>query len=419
MAKRCLGSEVNDASSTGTDEFKNDAAGVAQRGSSRADLYVAKRIPYVGGSERVARMGRGPGGRTRSSNAECAGDRAGTSSPILLSRAFLGSPNARCNLYLTFLPLRQAASRELLNDLHDVTKSLGFWETKLHDTPRRLWWFLLLQTGPGHFYGTLFSSVRNLLNSCSSLVRNPGKEGRRLPPISTGLRKAYISPHLQVDGKVRVLSSMQFSLASAVGEVHRHAGNVANAWNSERADAESLRKLLHDALTGLLGSLQAVSKSKTLPSSSTGLDDSPKLSQSPLSKAVNTAFSPRHSRLGERGKAEGLAEVRANEFHGSSTDAAGKDEGIKEIRRLIRKLELEGSKASANAKAVIAANTRPRQWQRRWVLYSGLCSAVCSATLFAIRHSKLCGSSDLDNFIQSLWSSLLRFWNTHAVTPWR
>ena len=43
----------------------------------------------------------------------------------------------------------QAASRELLSDLHSVTKSLGFWETKLHDAPRGLWWFFLLQTGPG------------------------------------------------------------------------------------------------------------------------------------------------------------------------------------------------------------------------------------------------------------------------------
>ena len=37
-------------------------------------------------------------------------------------------------------PKAQAASRELLNDLHNVTKSLGFWETKLHDSSSGLWY---------------------------------------------------------------------------------------------------------------------------------------------------------------------------------------------------------------------------------------------------------------------------------------
>jgi len=48
------------------------------------------------------------------------------------------------------LEIAQATSRELLRDLHAVTKSLGFWETKLHDTPWSIWWFILLQTGPGY-----------------------------------------------------------------------------------------------------------------------------------------------------------------------------------------------------------------------------------------------------------------------------
>ena len=35
-------------------------------------------------------------------------------------------------------------------------------------------------------------------------------------------------------------------------------------------------------------------------------------------------------------------------------------------------LEVEGSRASAKAKAVILANEKPLKWQRRWVIYSAL-----------------------------------------------
>ena len=137
---------------------------------------------------------------------------------------------------------------------------------------------------------------------------------------------------------------------------------------------------------------------------------------------------------------------------------------------------------------------RPVKWQRRWLSYSAFATAFgayidvfCeilqpntdsfhekpagSLSLFTIRHSRLCGSSDLDHFIvglqyiyysgfiytplvfvqlsrmliqsvqsnespifvffvqcgdwwrpfkmQGIWSGIIRFWNTHAATPWR
>ena len=95
------------------------------------------------------------------------------------------------------------------------------------------------------------------------------------------------SPHLHVDEKVRALSAMQFSLASAVGEVHRHAGIVATAWGNANMDSEHLRSLLHEELHGLMGTLQDVSTSKSTQNTS-GQITSPKMAQSPLSKAANT-----------------------------------------------------------------------------------------------------------------------------------
>ena len=111
-------------------------------------------------------------------------------------------------------------------------------------------------------------------------------------------------------------------------------------------------------------------------------------------------------------------------------------------------LKDEGTKASLSAKNILAAHKMPEKWQRRWVLYGALASAVgefhwyflflsiefflsfnADATnrhfftgtlsLYTIRHSRLCGSSDLDQLLQRMWSGLLRFWRTHAETPWR
>ena len=284
----------------------------------------------------------------------------------------------------------------------------------MHDTPRGLWWFLLLQMGPGYFFTELFRVSRNLIAALSSTVsRSPRNETRRLSTSSTS--KTSASPHLRVDIKVRALSAMQFSLASAVGEVHRHAGNVATAWGSERIDTDSLRALLHDALNGLLSTLKSVSASKSVLPPAAGREGTrQKMAQSPLSKAVNTEFTSRPSPLGD-GKPNALPRLRST----SESTAPINEEGIEAIWQLVHLLEVEGSRASSSAKAVIAANSKPHRRQRRWIIYAALSSAFGSLSLYTIRHSQLCGSSDLDNLLHSVWSSLVRFWNTHAATPWR
>jgi len=85
-------------------------------------------------------------------------------------------------------------------------------------------------------------------------------------------RRVQAAPHLRIDTKVRALSTVQFNLASAVGEVHRHAGLVAAAWsnsNSERFEAGYLQRTLHESLEGLLKTMQTVSQSKSsVPGSS-------------------------------------------------------------------------------------------------------------------------------------------------------
>jgi nuclear-control-of-ATPase protein 2 len=296
-----------------------------------------------------------------------------------------------------------------------VTKSLGFWETKLHDTHGKIWWFLLLQTGPGHFVGELYRGLQDLLSVCSSTLRR--SKARQLPPM----KLPRTSPHLVVDGKVRALSALQFSLCVAVGEVHRYAGIVAAAWGSS-ADSRNtayLRATLHDALDGLIITLQGVSMSKSLlPSSeSQQILQEGRLSQtvprSPLSKAVNTEFS-RHpgfvrTPVMDARKSDPILEINED-------DAMEGNDGI---WQLVHLLECEGSKASSSAKTVIAANAKPQKWQCRWVSYSALATAFGSLSLFTIRHSRLCGSSDLDQLIQGLWAGIIRFWNTHAATPWR
>lgn len=255
--------------------------------------------------------------------------------------------------------------------------------------------------------------LRAVFSACSSTIsaRSPKKLNQELTSMSR-------SPHLHVDEKVRALSAMQFSLASAVGEVHRHAGIVATAWGNANMDSEHLRSLLHEELHGLMGTLQDVSTSKSTKNTS-GQITSPKMAQSPLSKAVNTEFTPRPSPLGAEKTHNGLAHVKAKSHSRSSSNGESVPEEIEDIWKLVHALEVEGSRASAKAKAVILANEKPLKWQRRWVIYSALSSAIGSMSFYAIRHSRLCGSSDLDNLMQSIWSALVRFWNTHAATPWK
>ena len=182
---------------------------------------------------------------------------------------------------------------------------------------------------------------------------------------------------------------MQFNLASAVGEVHRHAGIVATAWGNTNMDSEHLRSLLHEELHGLMGTLQEVSTSKSTKNTS-GQITSPKMAQSPLSKAVNTEFTPRPSPLGAEKAHSGLPHVKAKAHSRSSSNGESSvPEEIEDIWKLVHALEVEGSRASAKAKAVILGNEKPLKWQRRWVIYSALSSAIGSLSFYAIRHSRL------------------------------
>mmetsp|Transcript_24655 Transcript_24655/g.61420 ORF Transcript_24655/g.61420 Transcript_24655/m.61420 type:complete len:637 (-) Transcript_24655:86-1996(-) len=304
------------------------------------------------------------------------------------------------------LEIAQATSRELLRDLHAVTKSLGFWETKLHDTPWSIWWFILLQTGPGHFLGEVFRGLQDLLQVCVSTLRRSEAHQppqRRLPKTT---------PHSLVDDKVRALSAMQFNLASAVGEVHRHAGIVATSWGStadDKCEAAHLRAMLSDALDGLLGTLAVVSAARS--SSQQKGQDSKSVLQSPLSKSVNTKFAMNSSLSSSDAKLpKSTLKVKCAGDSMESNDS---------IWQLVHLLECEGSRASSSAKAVIMANSKPQKWQRRWVSYSAFATALGSLSLYTVRHSKLCGSSDLDQLIHGVCAGLVRFWNTHAATPCR
>jgi nuclear-control-of-ATPase protein 2 len=274
----------------------------------------------------------------------------------------------------------QAASRELLNDLHHVTRSLGFWDTKLHDTSRGLWWFMLLRTGPAHFFGEVLKWGCDIVSVCTSTFS--GSKTGKLDHIRTQKRKTS-SPIFQIDAKVRALSAMQFGLATAVGEVHRNAGVVAAAWgtSAEKFDNESLRSMLSDSLHDLLGSLEGVSASKaTLPSgaSQEALHEahSGKVPQSPLSKAVNTEFTARKSTRKQHEEYRTPSPVFMKTPEASSASGSLAEEGFADVWRLVNLLKDEGTKASLSAKKILAAHTMPEKWQRRWVLYGALASAV-------------------------------------------
>uniref|UniRef100_A0A7S0ID35 Nuclear control of ATP synthase 2 n=1 Tax=Micromonas pusilla TaxID=38833 RepID=A0A7S0ID35_MICPS len=259
-----------------------------------------------------------------------------------------------------------------------------------------------------HFFEELRFGVEDTLSLFASIIRRTKSEQRR---------RLQASPHHCIDTKVRALSTIQFNLASAVGEVHRHAGLVAAAWgnsNSERFEAGFLQRTLHESLEGLLKTMQTVIQSKSsVPSNSQHATQQDRLpgSQSPLSKAVNTEFSRKQhfsSKLGD-GRPANLPFLKNSK--------SNIQDGIDDIWQLVYLLECEGSRASSSAKSILAANTKPGKWKRRWILYSMLASAVGVLSYYTIRNSRLCGSDNLENMMQNIFSAISRFWNTHAAIP--
>ena len=352
----------------------------------------------------------------------------------------------------------QDMSRELLYDMHVATRSLSFWEM-IRDRPNGQARFLLLSTGPRNFVALSREGLFRFW--CHARAIMTGKEAKFALPSA--------SARVIIDGRVNALSELQVSLASVVGQVHHHADAIANSSGTGFHSREETRRTLMEATEGLLECLEQAKKYSTRSSkvvgdlvrvsSSSSLKrrDSPKLlkSLSRLSTGVSRARdlmpdlpepTPRSPRASEDGgnrdtpSDDSPARPLSRLHRMASMDLSNQaeDESVQHrfrqplivdgkplplpkvndtLWQALKRVEAEWMYVRNASHEALSVHEKPAKHVRRWIVYTFGAATLLVGTAITVRHSRLCGSDDLDNMISAAKSAIITFMKTRLLDP--
>ncbi|KAM0951033.1 putative nuclear control of ATP synthase 2 [Dioscorea sansibarensis] len=254
-----------------------------------------------------------------------------------------------------------------LSSLHIIHKSLMFWQSLAEGTKTQKVYFMIFRRGP-----------RALVNETCKMLSTLRTTGSPIPHV-------YHSAAETISQRISILTSLQCCLANFLAEVYLEVNKYKDvlAEDSEK----SLPSLLL-AINRLFLKLEA------------------SISHPPEIYKSDSSF----SNDGDKSCAvvfEKLPDV--DEEFSQWTDTEIKD-ATNMIYQNLQKLD-------AYLSFVLSHGQKPGKLTLYWLRYT--CGAVglslCSAWL--LRHSRLMGSSDIDNWIREAKESTAGFWKDHVEQP--
>lgn len=357
--------------------------------------------------------------------------------------------------WLASLQIVQVASGRILAELDRVDANLQFWTRRLD--ARGHFWFTLLRRGPAEFFRRATEMFRRW-------------RGRRA--IVGAERGAEVSASELVEKRVLILRLLRGELCEAAAAVQRAGALLylqrplpGSAVGSDATDqagsASSLGASSEDALfsradgavrssmdlvAGAVSSLQR-SVHTTLDSQqgpqATAVNDRPMLAQA-LNRVLGVS---RLRRVWTPTPTEGAAASAAAGPNGATVTLNASDLSYQQLQGspisaslasaaqvlqytplIAAEATVHTSLAEARRSAVLLQHgrrlvalpewlTMPSQAQQHWVHYTVVGLVVGYGTLFVFRHSRLCGSRDLENWAQAAATAVQGAWAEHVVGP--
>lgn len=254
--------------------------------------------------------------------------------------------------------LLEETSEQILSNLHDVQKNLLFWQSRAEGTYSQKVHFMVFERGPLAFIEGTIGLVRGFITEGSPMQR---------------LANAAAS---QISERVTILTTVQRNLATLLAEIHKEMDSFR-----EEVVKEFNRKAMSSVLVAIRKAM-------------IGLENIP-LPQSDYSP-VNDGFQFKELPEGLQDKSEW-------------TDA--------EMQLAVDLIYSNLKTLNQRLSQIVSKCRRPRRAERLWLRYTGTAVglAVCSAWL--LRHSRLMGSTDLDDWISAGRDSIIAFWKEHVELP--
>ncbi|PIN00768.1 hypothetical protein CDL12_26728 [Handroanthus impetiginosus] len=252
-----------------------------------------------------------------------------------------------------------------LQNLHDIQRNLAFWQSRAEGSNARKAYFMICERGPYAFINGTLQLMRDCLADGSSI------------------QKLYCSASSHISERISVLTNLRYFLAIFLAKVYMEIDRIG----------EDLVKDLDNSLPSLL-------------------------------VAINDLFLKLEASIGH---------FHANRQSGSSVDGSYSvpllfaklpevnQEGSQwtdcEIRDAINLIYENLHRLDSYLSVLVSKHRKPRKVTLYWMRYSCGVVGISVCSLWLLRHSKLMGSSDIDNWIREAKDSTVSFWNDHVEQP--
>ncbi|XVF47214.1 hypothetical protein PTKIN_Ptkin03bG0091300 [Pterospermum kingtungense] len=290
-------------------------------------------------------------------------------------RAGLPLPLPSTNSF-NFTPTTPAASRiyGVLNDimdhfilnLHRIQNNLQFWQCKAEGSNTRKVYFMVFERGP-----------RAFVNETVQLMRESLTDSSAMQHLSHSA-SAYISE------RIVVLSALRCSLAAFLAEFYMEVDKYGEELVK---DPEKSLSSVMVILNGLFSKLEA------------SIGHLHALRQSDSTVDRSYSFLLLFEKLPE------ISQEEESQWTGCEiTDA------INLIYKNLQELD-------SHLALVVAKHKKPRKITRYWIRYTCGAVGLSICSFWLLRHSRLMGSSDIDNWIREAKESTVSFFNDHVEQP--
>ncbi|KAI4383708.1 hypothetical protein MLD38_009514 [Melastoma candidum] len=253
----------------------------------------------------------------------------------------------------------------VFSHLHEIQKHLQYWQDRAEDSDVRKMCFMIFERGP-----------RAFVKETTHMIRYSIIDGS---PVN----QLVSSASLHIHERMGILSRLRYLVAGFLAEVYVEVDRLGEEL------VKSPKKMLPTILSvvnGLFIKLEGSVQSLNLPTQ----NDFP-VEESQL-----------HSLAFER-----LPEVTGENSQWSDC----------EIRVATNLVYQNLHKLESYLSTIVSKYKKPRKLRQYWVLYSCEALGLAACTMWIVKHSRLMGSSDIDNWISEAKDSTVSFLKQHVEQP--
>lgn len=261
--------------------------------------------------------------------------------------------------------LLEEMSEQILSNLHDVQKSLCFWQSRAEADSRKVH-FMVFERGPLAFIEGTIQLVRGLITQGSPM------------------QHLAIAAASQISERVAVLTTLQRHLAILLAEIHKEIDSFG-----EEVVKEFNRKAMSSMLVAIHKVMIGLENTYYLPQTNYSL-----VNDQTQNASVVLQF-----------------EALPEELHCKSewTDA--------EMQLVVSLISSNLRTLNRCVSQIVSKYRRPRRAERLWLRYAGTAVGLAVCLAWLLRHSRLMGSTDLDDWIREGKDSTIAFWKEHVELP--